>query len=102
MSIVIYPRELIFKVRGILARCEICGRKIPFTQRFCGKKDCINKDDPLPRCVNCGQLIYDSNKDDKCPFKKQPHIIVTDTGPESTQNTTVTFKTKAEYNRKVV
>lgn len=52
-----------------MARCEVCGRKIKPTERFCGKDKCAATTQ-FPRCIKCGRLIYQGQKE-LCPATKQ-------------------------------
>jgi len=75
-----------------MARCMICGRKIPGTQPYCGKKSCENLDDIIPRCIKCNGLVYDGKE--KCPVDKQPCIVA--------EGNEIHIPTKAKYLEKVI
>lgn len=55
-----------------MARCEVCGRKIKGTQRMCGGESCKNTDKIIPRCLNCGGLVFDGRD---CPATRQKCVV---------------------------
>ena len=72
-----------------MARCEVCGRKIPGTRRFCGEDECTAAT-VLPRCTKCRRIMFEGMS--VCP--KDRMVCTPD-------NDSVTIPTYVKYIKKV-